>query len=117
VKPERWTFVEWEAATRTLLQRARNKCECCGRVLHGRAERHHRQRRGVGGDSLDNLVLVHVGCHAWAHAHPEEARADGLIVSSYGSFADTPLHQWGTRWVMLDAAGGVAKCPPPGRME
>ncbi len=84
-KPPRWNTVEWDAASMTLWSRSRDLCESprCGRPLGGDLARHHRQRRQIGGDRLSNLVALHTSCHEWTHAHPEEARELGLIVSSH----------------------------------
>lgn len=73
----------WEEATALLLARAGHRCERCGQPLAGNLERHHRQRRAVGGDRLCNLMALHTRCHAWITEHPEAATANGWIVSSY----------------------------------
>ena len=44
---------------------------------------HHKQRRNVGGHALDNLLHLCDGCHRFCHSHPEWAREQGFIVSSY----------------------------------
>lgn len=71
---------------------------------------HHRQRRREGGHAITNLLHLCRPCHAWAHAHPAEARAAGLIVSVYGDPATVPVgvrfRLTGTRrLVILSPAG------------
>lgn len=80
----RWDYAEWETATTTLLARCGGSCERCGRPLGDRMERHHRQRRRVGGDRLANLMALHPACHAWITEHPQEARDAGWIVPAEG---------------------------------
>ncbi len=84
-RPPRWNSVEWDAASMTLWARARDLCEApvCGKPLNGTMERHHRQRRAIGGDRLSNLLALHPGCHQWITEHPAEARDAGVIVSAY----------------------------------
>lgn len=71
-------------------------CEMCGRPAPV-YQLHHRMARGMGGSTgrdLDvavNLLLLHPGCHAYAHGHVPEARAAGWIVPSWGSVEDTPV--------------------------
>ena len=54
---------------------------CAGRLVV-----HHRRPRGMGGSSdpeihaLENLVVLCEGHHREVHAHPDDARACGLIV-------------------------------------
>lgn len=98
---------DWDEATMLLWARARGRCEHCGRDLNGTAERHHRQRRAVGGDRLSNLMLVLPECHhAAIHAHPELAREQGWIVSAFvDDPASVPMMQWGEQAVILDDTG------------
>lgn len=81
-KAPKWTAEDWEGATHALLRRCGSRCERCGNPLGDNLERHHRQRREVGGDRLSNLIALHSRCHQHVHAHPEEARSNGWIVSS-----------------------------------
>lgn len=110
-----FTPEEWDQATLLLWARCRDRCEACGQPLGGRMERHHRQRRAVGGDRLSNLVALHPqpGCHADVHAHPEKSRERGLIVSSYAPDpALVPLVlPDGTAW-LLDDEGGRTRANP-----
>jgi hypothetical protein len=59
-------------------------CERCSQPLGDNLERHHRQRRQVGGDRLANLMALHSRCHTYITEHPEEAEANGWIVSTHG---------------------------------
>lgn len=86
----RWSIEDWQDATMVLLARCGSRCERCGRDLGNELERHHRQRREVGGDRLSNLIALHSACHIWIHAHPDEARAQGWIVSSNGPIGGAP---------------------------
>jgi hypothetical protein len=67
-------------------------CQRCGSARN--LQRHHRRAKAKGGSAARphtqcccNGILLcgpyrsSAGCHAWAHAHPEEARAEGWIVS------------------------------------
>jgi hypothetical protein len=112
-KAPRWTAKQWESASPRLLARARWSCERCGTALHEHtAERHHRQRREVGGDRFANIVVLCGLCHGWLHAHPAQARADGLIVEANGSTnpAAEPVRRWGYWW-LLDDEGNAHPLP------
>lgn len=98
--------VDWDEATLQLWQRSRDKCEHCGRGLNGQMERHHRQRRQVGGDRLSNLIAVLPECHGEIHGHPALSREHGWIVSAYvDDPASVPVTQWGDQLVTLDDEG------------
>jgi hypothetical protein len=68
--------------------RRAGSCEACGLPATA-VEYHHRQARQMGGsrgralDTAVNLLGLHRRCHAWAHAHPRQARERGLIVTSW----------------------------------
>lgn len=83
-------FAWWEDATMLLLARCGSRCERCGHPLGNQGERHHRQRREVGGDRLSNLLMLHPSCHQWITEHPEEAREQGWIVSANGPVGGAP---------------------------
>jgi len=74
----------WAWATMELLGRSGSRCEKCGQPLGSSMERHHRQRRRVGGDRLANLMALHPHCHQWITEHPAAAREAGWIVSAEG---------------------------------
>lgn len=97
-----------------LLHRCRSRCEWCDRPLDGSAERHHRVRRRDGGDRFSNLVLLHPKCHWHVHAHPEEARGRGAVVS-FAYAADPGKHplidRSGLAW-LLDDQGGRTRVTP-----
>jgi hypothetical protein len=65
--------------------------ERCVRCAGPGQEIHHRRSRSVKGvhrDCVCNLILLcgwgnHTGCHGYVHAHPEESRGAGLIVSRH----------------------------------
>lgn len=67
-----------------LLKRCGWRCERCGQPLGDQLERHHRQRRQVGGDRLSNLLALHPRCHQHITENPAEAMVNGWIVSTYG---------------------------------
>jgi hypothetical protein len=115
-KAPRWTADDWENATPVLLHRQGHRCARCGEPLADHVERHHRQRREVGGDRYANLILLHSHCHAWAHAHPTEARdGAGLIVSAHAPDpAEVPIYLpglTGWAWWYLDDKGGQRPMP------
>lgn len=96
-----------------LFTRCHGRCEVCDRLLLGNADRHHRQRREVGGDRLANLVLLHPECHTWVHAHPAEAREKGWIVSAYADdLLSVPVLSLG-QWWLLDDEGNRTLTPDP----
>lgn len=102
-RPTTFNRVEWDEASMTLWARCRDRCEWCGDPLQGDAARHHRQRRGVGGDRLSNLVLLHTRCHRHVHDHPQQATALGFIVSSYDADpAAVPIRIDGYLWTLTD---------------
>jgi len=80
----------WAQATVDLLRRCGYRCERCGHPLGDNLERHHRQRREVGGDRLSNLLALHSACHQYITEHPEEALANGWIVSTHGPSGVAP---------------------------
>lgn len=107
-RPVRATRAEWDQITLQLWARCRDHCEWCGLPLAGNLERHHRQVRAIGGDRLANLVALHTGCHVpGVHAHPEDARERGAIVSRYADDpAAVPLLLPDGRLVLLTDSGG-----------
>ncbi len=99
----RWTAEQWSAATQVLLARDHGRCPVCGGLITDRAERHHRQRRAVGGDRYANLTLLHSRCHSWTTEHPQDARDRGLIVSAYDDPGLVPLtFHGGATWLLAD---------------
>jgi hypothetical protein len=110
----------WEWATQALLRRCGFRCERCGTDLGDELERHHRQRRQVGGDRLANLMALHPRCHAYITEHPAEAMANGWIVTSHGPGGVAPDPRevpvrlpglGGTALWLLDDKGGKAPVP------
>lgn len=95
----RWDRADWDTANYLLLRRCHERCEHCGVDLNrSGVERHHRQRRTVGGDRIANLLMLCPPSHQWITEHPAEALDAGWVVSSY---ADDPatvpvrLHGYG----------------------
>lgn len=83
---------DWKALTAAILDRSGGLCEACGLPLPARWEgwdRHHRQTREYGDDTLPNLVGLHKDCHVVApqsvHQRVTWARERGLIVPSWSS--------------------------------
>ena len=104
----------WAWANPLLLARCRDRCDRCGQPLAGQMERHHRQRREVGGDRLANLLALHPRCHAYITEHPEEARANGWIVSAHApdpSTVPVRLSVGGGLLWLLDDDGGRRVVP------
>jgi hypothetical protein len=98
-------------ATVMLLHRCNHRCERCGQLLTS-MERHHRIRRRDGGDRLSNLLALHPRCHAYITEHPEEAKANGWIVSALGTTGpdEAPVRIDGTLWLLRDD-GTKTPCP------
>jgi hypothetical protein len=99
-----------------LLARCGYRCERCGDPLGDNLERHHRQRREVGGDRLSNLLALHTRCHQWITEHPAEALVNGHIVSTHGPDgtpdpAEVPVRLPGLSgsalWLLNDDGGKV----------
>ncbi|AWN03223.1 HNH endonuclease [Microbacterium phage Appa] len=98
------------ATCRIVDERDQFRCVRCGISLASvSGSRHHRQRRRGGDHSPANLILLcgsgTTGCHGWAHSHPADARAVGLIVSAWGKPVDVPVLTY-AGWVLLDPEGG-----------
>jgi len=75
--------------TRAVDERDGEACVRCGVSLHTvTGSRHHRQRRAVGGHTVENIITLcgsgTTGCHGWAHANPANARAAGYIIPANG---------------------------------
>jgi len=84
-----------------VLARAGFRCERCRTFERPFTplECHHRLMRSQGGpDTLENLACLcgpnPRGCHGWVHAHPEEARALGLLIPSWEG---PPAQPWRPR--------------------
>src|SRR5262245_60262872 len=74
-----------EAVRTTVRHRASHRCERC-EVPAPNGHLHHRRSRSVRDQHCHcacNLVWLCGTCHAWAHAHPWEAREAGWIVSRH----------------------------------
>ena len=102
-----WTAADWKTAEPFLQARAGGRCECCGDPLTGPVERHHRVRRRDGGDRLSNLLVLLRTCHAYWTQHPEEARANGIILSVGQDPATCPVLVGDRDWMLLDDEGGL----------
>jgi hypothetical protein len=85
--------------------RSGGKCEWC---KVGRArEWHHRRTKKVKGEHRHcpcNGIDLCTTCHQYAHRHPEQAREEGLIVSSFVVLPGT-VPVWGIGYFTCD--GGV----------
>jgi hypothetical protein len=107
VKPTRWTREEWDQANLTLYVRSSGVCWWCARSLRDTAVRHHRMRRREGGDSFQNLLLLHPTCHAEVHAQPTNAQARGFIVPTWAEPLQVSIEVLGVRWYLDDQGGRV----------
>jgi hypothetical protein len=104
-------------AARTLVRaRDGHRCQRCGcSIVDVPSSVHHRKLKGLGGSALletaENLIRMcgtgTTGCHGWAHANPELARAFGWIVGRFLNPADVPVKTF-HGWMALDATGGKA---------
>jgi len=65
---------------------------CQGRATH----RHERKRRAQGGDGSEANTrdLCHA-CHAWVHAHPFLAYANGWMIAHWQDPASVPVRTIG----------------------
>jgi hypothetical protein len=85
--------------------RDEGKCVRCGGVG---SEWHHRRSRSVRDEHQHcacNGVWLCRTCHAWAHAHPFEARRTGFIVSRHSTPVDHPVECVMRGWVRLTCMG------------
>jgi hypothetical protein len=97
-----WTHVFTEPAKLHALvtERQGGLCAACWEPLPPTAqELHHRQRRRVLGWCACNVVGLHPRCHTLhplaVHQRPEWAASVGLIVPTWASPPQVPLHvQW-----------------------
>jgi hypothetical protein len=81
---------DWPALTAALLNRCQGLCEACGLPLpadESAWDRHHRQSRRFGDNSISNLVALHSQCHVISrgsvHQRVSWAKDMGLIVPSW----------------------------------
>lgn len=89
-------------------ERSRGRCEACGRHRGASGVVHHRKLRAQGGThDPANLMVLHDGCHRFAHANPAWAMAHGWIVSGWGDPATTPVR------ICLPAVTVCAHLDPP----
>lgn len=102
-----------EETTELLHGRSAFRCEIRAPGCRGDAtDRHHRQRRGQGDDTITNLLHGCRWCHRYAHNHPRLARDCGWIVSAWADPATVPVRIRG-RWVKLTCEGGKDPTEPP----
>lgn len=65
--------------------REMSRCLRCGSPIIT-SECHHRRSKSVHDEHMHcpcNMVSLCGTCHRWVHAHPSEARRDGMIVSRH----------------------------------
>lgn len=75
-----------------VMHRSLGRCEV-GVVINcdtSHVEWHHRQRRGRQDHRPSNGLAACRPCHAWIHAHPQEAVAKGWIVLAVGDTGVPP---------------------------
>lgn len=104
--------VSYPAAREAAARRDGGRCVRCGKPVESF---HHRQGRG-GPDPHRLSGLISVcgdgvrGCHGWIHAHPDLARAHGLMVPRLGILTtqDTPVLTI-AGWVLLADDGTTTK--------
>lgn len=100
-------------------RREMQRCARCGKFIIENGSRHHRKFKSRGGgDEVSNGVLLcgsgTTGCHGWAHANPDAARADGFAVWSHEDPILVPVRLFlaGKRLVYLDDEGDWWFEPP-----
>lgn len=71
------------AAREVVFARARYRCECCGGPAKEFSHRRTRAIRGEQQHDARNALAACSRCHAWMHAHPEQARERGWHVSRH----------------------------------
>lgn len=92
-----------------LLVKTRDQHRCVRCSSPQASEWHHRRSRSVRDDAThqpQNGVWLCLVCHAWAHAHPFEAKASGLIVSRHSDPAVEPVEHALYGRVLLTENGG-----------
>lgn len=97
-----------------VLERARGRCEWCGK--YARLEIHHRLYRSRGGlGNIENAVALcgwgnHTGCHGRAHSDPLAVEM-GFTVPRGTDPAGVPVALWGTRRLLanLENDGGISR--------
>lgn len=112
-RKDRWTAEEWTGNSIALFNRCSGNCWRCGLDLGGDGGRHHRKRKRDGGDFLSNVILLHTNCHTWVHAHPEESRQLGWIVSAFKDPEEAPIFAADRGWILIDNAGQWVPATPP----
>lgn len=94
------TFMEPAALHLLVRERQGHLCASCWNSLSAdQQELHHRQRRRVLGWCPCNVVGLHPRCHTMSqvavHSRPEWAISRGLIVPTWASPPETPVHvEW-----------------------
>lgn len=98
---------------RVVSERDNHQCQRCG--TRG-SDWHHRRRRAVKTHYQHcacNGVLLCRTCHNWAHSNPEEARAEGLIVSAYEDEPHAvPINTF-QGWLLLHCDGSITYTTRP----
>lgn len=86
----------WEKVKGEARSRDRNTCTKCRRAGSS-LDVHHRLPKGIGGAAskiaygLANLVTLCRDCHGWAHAHPVDAMACGLVLARHDEPEEHPV--------------------------
>jgi hypothetical protein len=97
---------EWQAMVRLVMTRDGFRCLRCGSPRD--LDPHHRRLKSHGGpDSPENLATLCRICHSWAHAHPTDAIAKGLIIPAGEVPAKTPVVHVALGRVFLTPDGRV----------
>jgi hypothetical protein len=110
-----------EHVRETVLDRADQMCERCGKYLDPFFySLQHRRARGMGSsrrpdtNSPANLIALcgsattPGGCHQWVESHPDEARAEGMRIGQRENPLEVPVKLW-YGWVSLDALGNATR--------
>jgi len=109
---------EFTAKTRlTIIARSRGRCERCGQRGYG-MQIHHRQPRGMGGGSTQevrsaaNGLYVHPSCHRWIESHRSYSLERGWLVPKATDPSEYEVRIW-SGWVLLSANGDVTQISEP----
>jgi hypothetical protein len=100
---------------RTVLFRAKHRCERCGDLISDFYSIHHRKPRGMGSaleeiNQPSNLMLLCgsgvSGCHGWVESNRKEAMREGFLVSRYDDPCHVPvITPWGLTKYLSDDGG------------
>lgn len=104
-----------QQCTSLVYARAGGRCERCGGIVG--LSRHHRKKRGQGGEWDPTNIVVVCGdgvtrCHGWIEANPAAAEVDGYHVRPWDDPAERPVKLADGEWYLLRPDGEVKESDP-----